>query len=270
MDDNVSKLEEHINCHQSETRKMEVQQQKQQVMIQDLMMKIGALEAREVGRKEWITVQEDTVQILLAEVEELKGKMCHCHNSPHISHGSGQLESPYKLEGESSGSSYVLAPVEEALILIQGGERRGESIDLDLVDPNNVVLEVPMIRFRTFLDDVVVQGPYCPLSASNTLIEVPNDLPSLENVEPIPIPAVCLQCAVQSQGCPKSDYHSPSQSSSPSYSHCPGSPHYHPYCTPVPAAEEFVSCLGGSCQYLCCCSPEPAPSGSSSGSSTGL
>ena len=269
-DDNVSKLEECINCHRSKTRKMEVQQQKQRVMIQDLMMKIGALEAREADREEQIAVQEDTIQILLVEVEELKGKMYCCHDSPCISHGSSQAESPYELEGESSGSSYVLAPVEGSLILIQGGERRGESIDLDSVDLNNVVPDVPMIGFRTFLDDMVVEGPYRPLSTSNTLIDVPHDLPSLENMEPIPIPAVCLQHAVWSQGCPKSDYHSPFQSGSPSYLHCPGSPHYHPYCTPVPAAKEFVSRLGGSCQCLCCCSPEPAPGGSSSGSSTGL
>ena len=74
MDDNVSKLEECINCCQSKTKKMEVQWQKQQVMIQDLMMKVEALEAREVDQEVQIAMQEDTIQILLAEVEELKGR----------------------------------------------------------------------------------------------------------------------------------------------------------------------------------------------------
>ena len=135
---------------------MEVQWQKQQVMIQDLMMKLEALEAREVDWEEWIAIQEDTIQILLVEVEELKGKMCCCQDSPCISRGSGQAESPYELEGEALGSSYVLAPVEETLILIQGGERRGAMHDLESVDPSNVVLDELVIGFRTFLDAVVV------------------------------------------------------------------------------------------------------------------
>ena len=58
-------------------------------MIQDLMTKLKGLEDREADREVRIAVQEDTIQILSAEVEELKGKMCHCQNSPHISQGSG-------------------------------------------------------------------------------------------------------------------------------------------------------------------------------------
>ena len=45
--------------------------------------------SREADREVHITVQEDMIQILSAEVEELKGKMCHCQDSPHISQGSG-------------------------------------------------------------------------------------------------------------------------------------------------------------------------------------
>ena len=123
---------------QSKTKKMEVQWQKQQVMIQDLMMKLEALEAREADQEVRIAVQEDTIQILLAEVEDLKGKICRCNDSPCISHGSSRVESPYKLQGESSGSSYVSAPVEGELILIQRGERREEMVDPDSVDSNDV------------------------------------------------------------------------------------------------------------------------------------
>ena len=140
----------------------------------------------------------------------------------------------------------------------------------DLVDPNNVVPDEPAIGFRTFLDDMVIEGPYHPISTSNTLVDIPHNLPSFENMEPIPTPAVHFQRTVRSQGCPNSGYCSPSQSSSPVFHHCPDSPCYHPHHTPVPAAKEFVSCLRGSCQCLHCCSPEPATSGSSSGSLTGL
>ena len=69
-------------------------------MIQDLVTKLKGLEDREADRETRIAVQEDTIQILSAEVKELKGKMCRCQDSPHISHGSGQAESPYELEGE--------------------------------------------------------------------------------------------------------------------------------------------------------------------------
>ena len=69
-------------------------------MIQDLMMKLKGLEDREVDRETRIAVQEDTIQILSAKVEELKGKMCRCQDSPHISQGSSRAESPYELEGE--------------------------------------------------------------------------------------------------------------------------------------------------------------------------
>ena len=58
-------------------------------MIQDLMTKLKGLEDRETNREICIAVQEDTIQILSAEVEELKGKMCHCQDSPRISQGSG-------------------------------------------------------------------------------------------------------------------------------------------------------------------------------------
>ena len=40
------------------------------------MTKLKGLEDREADREVRIAVQEDTIQILSAEVEELKGKMC--------------------------------------------------------------------------------------------------------------------------------------------------------------------------------------------------
>ena len=49
MDDNVSKLETCIDQRQSESKRLEGQWQKQQVMIQDLMTKLEALEARFVS-----------------------------------------------------------------------------------------------------------------------------------------------------------------------------------------------------------------------------
>ena len=113
MDKNITGLEERIDHRHSEVRKMEVQWQKQQVMTQDLMTKVGALEARETDWEIQIAVQEDTIQILSAEVEELKGKMCCCNESPCIVGGSGQAESPYELSKEegSLGSLYLLVPV---------------------------------------------------------------------------------------------------------------------------------------------------------------
>ena len=49
------------------------------------MTKLKSLEDREADWEVFIAVQEDTIQILSAEVEELKGKMCHCQDSPRIS-----------------------------------------------------------------------------------------------------------------------------------------------------------------------------------------
>ena len=43
-------------------------------MIQDLMMKLKGLEDREANQETRIAVQEDTIQILSAEVEVLKEK----------------------------------------------------------------------------------------------------------------------------------------------------------------------------------------------------
>lgn len=59
---------------------------------------------------------------------------------------------------------------------------RGE----ESVDPNDL-LEMPMDRFCHYID-VEMEGPYCPASSSSTLIKVPVDLPSLENMDPIPVP----------------------------------------------------------------------------------
>ena len=238
-------------------------------MIQDLMMKLEGLEAREADREICIAVQEDTIQILSAKVEELKGKMCRCQDSPHISQGSGQAESPYELEGEQpEGSS---SSDNSRLWPIQGGSRRGEMLSPDAdVDPNDVGPLLPAFTLRVFSNDVVIEGPYCPESASNTLVEIPNDLPELEDTIPIMVPPVRLQRAVHSGGRPKSSYHSPLHSPSPIYSHRSGSFQYHPYSSPVPAKMEFIRNTWGSCQCLSCCSPGPTGSGTGSGSSTGL
>ena len=137
------------------------------------------------------------------------------------------------------------------------------------VDPNNVGSLIPVFTSRVFADDVVIEGPYPPGLAASTLVEIPNNLPELEDVIPIMVPPVRLQCAVRSGGRPKSSYHSPSHSPSPVYSHRAGSVRYHPYSSPVPAEEEFVHNTWGSCQCLSCRSPGPTGSGTSGGSSTG-
>ena len=137
------------------------------------------------------------------------------------------------------------------------------------VDPNDVGPSVPAFTSRVFSNDVVIEGPYRPKSVSNTLVEIPNDLPELKDAIPIMVPPVCLQRAARSRGCPKPSYHSPSCSPSPVYSHCAGSVRYHPYSTPIPAEEEFVNNTWGSCQCLSCRSPGSTRGGAGSGSSTG-
>ena len=134
----------------------------------------------------------------------------------------------------------MLAPVEGTLVPIR---QEGGSIDPDSVDPNDMVLSVLLFRFRTYSDNIVVEGPYHPVSLANTLVDVPEDLPSLEEIAPIPIPPPMVhgQCAVRSQGHPNLDYQFPSpHSPPPAYSHHPGSPHYHPYFLPKPAGQELV------------------------------
>ena len=175
-------------------------------MIQDLMTKLKGLEDREADWETRIVVQEDTIQILSAEVEELKGKMCRCQDSPCISQGSSRAESPYELEGEQPEA--LSNSDDDRLWPIQGGSRRGEMATPEVnADPN----------------DVVIEGPYHPESTSNTLVEIPNDLPELEDAIPIMVPPECLQHAVRSGGRPKSSYHSSSRSPSPVYFHCAGS-----------------------------------------------
>ena len=137
------------------------------------------------------------------------------------------------------------------------------------VDPNDVRPSVPAFTSRVFSDDVVIKGLYRPKSTSNTLEEIPNDLPELEDAIPIMVPPVHLQCAVRSGGCPKSSYCSPSQSPSPVYSHHAGSVRYHPYSSPISAKEEFVRNTWGSCQCLSCHSPGSIGGGAGSGSLTG-
>ena len=138
------------------------------------------------------------------------------------------------------------------------------------IDPNDVGPSDPAFTSRVFVDDVVIEGPYLPESAATTLMDIPNDLPDLENAIPIMVPPVRHQRAVRSGGCPKSSYHSPSRSPSPVYSHHAGSVCYHPYSTPIPAEEEFVRNTWGSCQCLSCRSPGSTGGGAGSGSSTGL
>ena len=169
------------------------------------------------------------------------------------------------MEGERPEGSSNLT--DSSLWPIQGGSRRGEMATPE-VDPNDVVPNQLVIMCRTFVDDVVVKGPHHPASTSNTLVEIPHNLPCLESPELIPVPAVRLQHTVQSGGCPKSFYHSPSPS--PLQSTCIVLVFcYHPYSSLVPAAEEFVCNTWGSCQCLGCHSPEPIASSSGSGSSTG-
>ena len=231
------------------------------------MTKLKGLEDREADREVRIAVQEDTIQILSVEVEELKGKMCRCQDSPRISQGSGQAESPYELEGEQPAASS--SSDDRSNWPIQGGEQRGEMATPD-VDPNDIGPSDPAFTSRVFADDVVIEGPYLPALRATTLVEIPNDLPELEDAIPIMVPPVRLQCAVRSRGHPKSSCHSPSRSPSPVYSHRAGSVRYHPYSTPVPAEEEFVSNTWGSCQCLSCRSLGSTGSGTGSGSSTGL
>ena len=138
------------------------------------------------------------------------------------------------------------------------------------VDPNDIGPSDPVSTLRVFHDDVVIEGPYLPTSTATTLVEVPSDLPELEDAIPIMVPPVRIQRAVRSGGHPKSSYHSPSRSPSPAYSHHAGSVRYHPYLTPISAKEEFVNNTWGSCQCLRCRSPGSAGSGTGSGSSTGL
>ena len=138
------------------------------------------------------------------------------------------------------------------------------------VDPNDIGPSDPVFTSRVFADDVVIEGPYPSGSAASTLVEVPSDLPELEDAIPIMVPPVRLQRAVRSGGRPKSSYHSPSTSPSPVYSHCAGSIRYHPYSTPVPAEEEFICNTWGSCECLSCRSPGSTGGGAGSGSSTGL
>ena len=137
------------------------------------------------------------------------------------------------------------------------------------VDPNDIGPSDPVFTSVVYADDVVIEGPYPPSSTVSTLVEIPNDLPLLEDAIPIMVPPVRLQRAVRSGGRPKSSYHSPSRSPSPVYSHCAGSVRYHPYLTPVPAEEEFVRNTWGSCQCLSCHSPGSTGGGAGSGSSTG-
>ena len=228
------------------------------------MTKLKSLEDRETDQELHIVAQEDTIQILSAEVEELKGKMCRCQDSPRISQGSGQAESSYKLEGEQPEAPS--SSDEGRLWPIQGGERRGEMATPE-VDPNDIGPSDPVFTLRVFADDVVIEGPYPSGSAASTLVEVPSDLPELKDAIPIMVPPVRLRRAVCSRGHPKSSYHSPSCSPSPIYSHRAGSVHYHPYSTPVPAEEEFVRNTWGSCG--CCHSPGSVGGGASSGSLTG-
>ena len=119
--------------------------------------------------------------------------MCCCKDSPHISHGSGQAESPFKLEGEHAKDSSD--SMDSALWPIQGGSRRGEMATPE-VDLNDIIPDQQVISFRTFVDDMVVEGPYRPVSTSDTLVEIPHNLLRLESPEPIPVPVVCLQHTV--------------------------------------------------------------------------
>ena len=68
------------------------------------------------------------------------------------------------------------------------------------VDPNNVGPSMPVFTLRVFSNDVAIEGPYRPESASNTLVEIPNDLPELKDTIPIMVPPVRLQRAVCSGG----------------------------------------------------------------------
>ena len=60
----------------------------------------------------------------IAEVEVLKGQLCHCQDrSPKIAGGSGSVEEPFTLEytdedESTEASSYMMPPVEEVAALV--------------------------------------------------------------------------------------------------------------------------------------------------------
>ena len=76
----------------------------------------------------------------------------------------------------------TLVPIQQ-----EGGEeQRAKSVDVDLIDPNDMVPMMPMFGIRTYPDDIIIKGPYCPVSLANILVKVPEDLLGLEELLPSP------------------------------------------------------------------------------------
>ena len=82
--------------------------------------RLAILEERSIEQEGRIDNLERIAEEKVAEIEELKGKLCHCsERSPVIASGSGTQEEPFELEyadqeeGSTTGS-YRTPPVEAA------------------------------------------------------------------------------------------------------------------------------------------------------------
>ena len=71
-----------------------------------LVHRLKALEQREQDREIRIALQEDQIQMLQWEVDELQGKICHCHECPGVTEGPILTETSESTDGTKNGLEY--------------------------------------------------------------------------------------------------------------------------------------------------------------------
>ena len=232
----LSTLNDHVNRCQEQEKTLVMEVQKDHDQQWKLVHCLEALEQREQDREIRIALQEDQIQMLQREVDELQGKICHCHERPGVTKGPVLTETIKLTDGTENSLEYK---DDEVYLTPPTNPQTMLSMDVyHFSPPSSYTTLQPIVqseseearsevqscchtRVVAYADDIINIADD-KRSSSSESSSSDDDVPELEslsdqeNVQPIHVPAplenpppypVSGQCAIRSQGIPKSSFH---------------------------------------------------------------
>ena len=236
IDKDLSTLNNRANRCQEREKSLAMEVQKDHDQQWKLVNRLEALERGEQDREIRITLQEDQIQMLQQEVDELQGKICHCHEHPGVIEGPILTETTESTKGTENSLEYE---DDEAYLTPPTSLRTILSMDVyHFSPPSSYTTLQPIIqsepeeeqsevwscchtRVVAYADDIIKiaddkRSLSSESSSSNDDVPELESLSDQENVKPIPIPtplerpppyAMSGQRAVRSKGVPKFTFH---------------------------------------------------------------
>ena len=223
-------MNDHANCRQEREKTLAMEVQKDRDQQWKLVHHLEALEQREQDREIRITLQEDQIQMLQREVNELQGKICHCHERPGVTEGPVLTETTESTDGTENGleyeddEAYLTPPTDlQTMLLMDIYHFSPPSsyatlqpiVQLEPEEEQSEVRSCCCTRVVAYTDDIVEIVDNKRSSSDGDVLEL-ESLLDQENVQPIPVPAptenpppyaVSGQRAICSKGVPKSSFH---------------------------------------------------------------